>query len=169
MRKGDIAGLRDVVHSKFPFADGLIDWVSWAGRAAELASLHQEISSLDTKRIPELVDAAVTCCALTESGALRESPRDVVVLRRRCDFWPRACSVRKAAMFSTRPGRDWGATVIAAAHENENPPGAVYLQESSTRTAQLAHLNLIAHGVAATVESGDVLHRDAFPNCAPIV
>ncbi|MCB0933999.1 MAG: N-6 DNA methylase [Mycobacterium sp.] len=161
--RGDIAGLRDVVHSKFPFADGLIDWVSWAGRAAELASLHQEISSLDTKRIPELVDAAVTRCALTESGALRESPRDVVVL-------PPSVRLLAAGLLSPeggdvlyQAGPGLGQLVIAAAHENENPPGAVYLQESSTRTAQLAHLNLIAHGVAATVESGDVLHRDAFP------
>jgi type I restriction enzyme M protein len=125
--------------------------------------LHQEISSLDTKRIPELVDAAVTRCALTESGALRESPRDVVVL-------PPSVRILAAGLLSPegsdalyQAGPGLGQLTIAAAHENANPPGVVYLQESSTRTAQLAHLNLIAHGLAATVDSGDVLHHDAFP------
>ena len=63
-------------------------------------------------------------------------------------------------LYQAGPGL--GQLAIAAALDAEEP-GDLYLQESSTQTAQLAHLNLVAHGLAATVQSGSVLHHDAFP------
>lgn len=162
---GDIKGIQDAVHSELPFVDGLINWAAWSGQSAELTPLRDEIASLDITRKLKLVDAAVTRCALTESGTLQESPRDVVVLPPSVRLLVAGLLDPHAGGVLYQAGPGLGQLAITVAAEACTPPEGVYVQETSTHTGQLAHLNLVAHGMAkAVVDSGDVLHHDAFPD-----
>jgi hypothetical protein len=172
---GDVDGIRQLVHTVFPFADGLIDWHAWNGRATVLASISKEISSLDRTRIPELVDAMAVRCALDSSGALKEVPRDFVVVPEAVrsliaglldplpcnepdDLQPRTTV---DSIYQAGPGL--GQVMVTAAGADGVNKGDLFVQESSARTEQLARVNLAAHGLTATAVSGDVLRVDALP------
>jgi hypothetical protein len=172
---GDVEGLRELVHMALPFVDGLIDWHAWDGRAQELAGVANEISSLDKSRIPKLVDAMATRCALDGSGENQEVPRDFVVVPSAvrsliaglldplpCDQQERNES-RATGDSIYQTGSGLGQVIIDAAPVDDGFTGDIFVQESSARKAQLARLNLAAHGLEAEVHSGDILQEDAFP------
>jgi type I restriction-modification system DNA methylase subunit len=172
---GDVDGLRQLVRTALPFADGLIDWHAWDGRATELSGVVKEIASLDKARIPKLVDALALRCALDGSAELQDVPRDFVVVppavRSLTAGLLDALSSDRHELGQSRAtgysiyqaGSGLGQAVVDAARADDGSTGDLFVQESSARTGQLARLNLAAHGLEATVRSGDVLQEDAFP------
>ena len=172
---GDVDGLRQLVHTALPLADGLVDWRAWDGRASELAGVVNEIASLDKTRIPKLVDAVAIRCAFDGSGEIEEVPRDFVVVPSAvrsliaglldplpCDQQERNES-RATGDSIYQTGSGLGQVITDAARADDGSTGDLFVQESSARKAQLARLNLAAHGLEAAVHSGDYLQEDVFP------
>ncbi len=149
--------------STFPFADMLVDWLAWDGRAAELSALVNEVASLDEARLPKLVDAMVTRCALNEDGVLQQTPRDLVLIPPNVQRLMTGLLQPSAGDVVYQAGPSLGQTIVTAAVEVGEPKGAFYVQESTERQAQLTRITLAAHGLMATVDSGDVLQEDGFP------
>mgnify|MGYP003586900751 CR=1 FL=1 len=149
--------------SVLPSVEGLVDWRTWNGRAAELSGLVNEVASLDETRLPKLVDAMVTRCVLNESDVPHQVPRDLVLIPPSVQRLMTGLLRPSAGDVVYQAGPSLGQTIISVAREVREPKGALYLQESTEREAQLTRISLAAHGLAATVASGDVLQKDAFP------
>lgn len=160
---GDVDGARKLVNGVLPFVDGLIDWHTWDGCTADLSVLIAEITSLDRGRIPALADVAITRCVRGQSAALQQTPRGFILVPAAVQGLIAGLLDSAAGDVIYQAGPGLGQVMVRAAGTGDGPTGDLYIQESSAWTAQLARLTLAVHGLAATIQSGDVLQEDAFP------
>jgi hypothetical protein len=157
-----IKALRQLATTAVPDVDGLVDWQNVEAHAGQLPRLLLEIAAQDHGRLPKLIDAEVVRCALGASGTpLHQPPRNLVLI-------PAPVRSLMAALLEVtdsdtlyQAGPGLGQALISAV-SGRAFTGAMYLQESTSLTAQLARANLFGHGLTAMIKSGDVLASDAF-------
>ncbi len=147
--------LRDLVESKFPFANDLISQSCIPAGAIE--TTLQTVRELDQHRVSRVVDA------IFEEAARQLGHRS-------CDYLTPP-AVRKLIVALAKPGgvvynpgSRTGQLMLDAASAGSGRITKMFAQEKDSRIVAMAQLNLAIHDVEATIEPGDIFGDDAYPD-----
>jgi predicted DNA-binding transcriptional regulator AlpA len=153
----DLAGdtIRAYIRSKIPLNESVTDGNDWSPPPGELRRILAEISDMDVSEIAKTVDGLLDTYLASEIGsrAVRVPPAVRSLMAGLAN--PGDSDV----IYQAGPGLAQIAVQAAKPHSAQK----LYVQELTDRGAGIASLNIEVHDLDATVASGDIFTKDAFP------